>query len=993
MPRKISAILEKRSDGLMDNIIETIKEKVRIEDLVEESGISLERRHGRYLRPDGKRGQGLHSLVLDTYNNAYHFNGQDDHGDVFNWVMNHMHKGYDFKAALEFLAKRAGVTVPIYAEKDMQTRLAVRAQEDAFQVAARVFHRWLRKSEAAQAYARGRGWTDETIDKAVMGFSGSATAAELEEITGEFHIYGVDPLSAAAVAITGYRPANGVDGVTEWCHDRGIEPDGNWINYGMIPGMMSKKTPRLVYASQYMGRTVYLFGRNLQFTDEKTLGGSDEPKSYNLNGALIGGRRLYFNSVYGPRVERLMLVEGPGDAETWAQWGVAAIASAGTAWQDHEMFLRDLPKNHETVFIGADGDAAGQKVVKGKNGTYPLADTLGPMLRVVQLPAKDANELLQKLVERKRVHEYQVQLVEERLGRAYTIAEVAARDAAGRKGKAEKLKAMDRALEIMAMIEKRKFGQMTLDFVRATGLGVADLNRALKEFRGEKGKDDDENKHLPLQETMGGWYPSSDDGEKGFLLEMLYDHKTRKGSFAYRDEVGNILTAPHVDINGVRYIPQLDEIICSPEPTVVLPSGLGPLMKTRELAFRIELFLRKYFLLDNAIEYKIAAFYALFTWVYDCFDALAYLRLRGPSGTGKSELALRVGLVSYRLIMSSGIGSVASVKSFCHVYRGALWIDECDKFANDENDDRLVMLNVGAMKRQGKVANMVEVFNPVTQTRSFKPTSSSVFGPKILTMYKSFKDEATENRCITIDLRKKTMKELEDAHISSDEIPQEMFTEAEEIRNACIHWRLWRWEKHITAKPENKQKLKDFRVSPRINQVMKPIKIIAQDDPEMLRDIDFFMQASYAEQMEKKSQSLVARVADAIVAAAEDPKWSKFVQTGDVGEFGTVKYIYYKYLAQISNTIMDEMNLLEDATDEDAKKNRGIKPNTIGTICRDDLQFPCRRRGPGFAVVLLPERIEIMKVAWGLDQKRAEDATPKAANQLDLMTGGVPNVP
>lgn len=978
----------------MDNIVEEIKEKVRIEDLVEESGIPLERRHGRYLRPSGPRGHGQHSLVLDTYNNSYHYNGQDDHGDIFNWVMNHMHKGYDFKAALELLAKRAGVTIPEHGEKDLKARLTARVQEDAFQVAARVFHRWLLKSESALAYARGRGWTDETINKAMMGFNGLATAAEFEEMRAEFVARGVDPSSPAAIAITGYRPKNKVEGVTEWCGDHGITADGSWIEYGMIPGMMSKKTPRLVYASQYLGRVVYLFGRNLQFTDDKTLKGSDDPKSYNLNGTLIGGRKLYFNWVYGPRVEKVVLVEGPGDADSYGQWGIAAVASAGTAWQDHENFLKELPKNHETVYMATDGDTAGAKVVKGKNGDFPLADTLGPMLRIVRLPVKDANDLLQEYVKREMEPAEQISHVEYRLGGAATIAEVAARDAAKRKGKNEKLKAMERAFTIMAMIERKTFNQMLVEFVRATRMGVAEINRTLKEFRGEKGKDDDdEGRHLPRVETLGGWYPTSDDGEKGYLLEMLYSQKTRKAHFAFRDPDGNVATAPYVDINGTRYEPQLDEIICSPEPTVVLPSDLGPLKSTRELVFAIELFLRRYFLLDNAIEYKIAAFYALFTWVYDCFDALAYMRLRGPSGTGKSELALRIGLVSYRLIMSSGIGSVASVKSFCHVYRGSLWIDECDKFAQDENDDRLVMLNVGAMKRQGKVANMVEVFNPVTNTRSFKPTSASVFGPKILTMYKSFKDEATENRCITIDLRKKTMKEIEDAGIDADEIPAQMFVDAEIIRNMCIRWRLWRWEKHITAKPENKAKLKDYRVSPRINQVMKPIKIIAQDDEEMLKDIDYFMQASYAEQMEKKAQSLVARVADAIVAAVEDKKWAAMVHEGAVGEFGQVKYIYYKHLAQISNAIMDEMNLLEDAADDDDKKKRGIKPNTIGAISRDDLQFPCRRKGPGFVVVLLPERIEIMKVAWGLDlAKKEQSSSPAAPVQPDLLPGDEANV-
>jgi hypothetical protein len=158
---------------------------------------------------------------------------------------------------------------------------------------------------------------------------------------------------------------------------------------------------------------------------------------------------------------------------------------------------------------------------------------------------------------------------------------------------------------------------------------------------------------------------------------------------------------------------------------------------------------------------------------------------------------------------------------------------------------------------------------------------------------------------------------------------------------------------------------------------MKPIKVIAQDDDVMLDDINTFMLASYAEQMEKKAQTPAARVADAIVAATEDPKWKDLVEQGSVGEYGTVQYIYYKHLAQIANDLMDEMNLSDNATDEDKKKRKGMTPNSIGAISRDELQFPTRRKGKGFVVVLLPERIKIMKVAWGLD------LTPRTQEPVD----------
>jgi hypothetical protein len=170
--------------------------------------------------------------------------------------------------------------------------------------------------------------------------------------------------------------------------------------------------------------------------------------------------------------------------------------------------------------------------------------------------------------------------------------------------------------------------------------------------------------------------------------------------------------------------------------------------------------------------------------------------------------------------------------------------------------------------------------------------------------------------------------------------------------------------------------------------VTRPIKVLAQDDDEMLKDIKLFMLASYSEQLERKAQTPAARVADAVWAAWQDEKYAQLVLEGSIGEFGVVRYIYYKHLAQIANEIFDEMNVGEHAGEEDSKKKRrGIQSNTVGNIARDELQFPTRRMGKGFVVILLQEKIEVMKVAWGLDlyenRQAATDAAAKAATPAE----------
>jgi len=971
-------------------IIEDIKARVDLVELIREDAAVRLHRAGKNWTGFCPFHSNSHSPALVVFPDTgtwYCF------GTAIDWELK-KHPGYDIKEAIKELARRANIPLNDMDGPELRQRLAVRAREDALQIAARLFAKWLIEDEEALAYARSRGWNDETIGASRLGFSGRSTAAQVKEMKGEFDLHGIKHDSPDAVMILGFQ-----GDVAAWAKKHELDPHS--FKDKKIQGLMG--TPGLVYAHKLNGRISYLSRRQLPGHDGfKRDGEWIEWKSFNPYATLAGERVPFFNHMHLRSDDHIVIVEGQADAITLGQWGIPAMALAGSAWKNITDTIGMLKEKYQAVYFATDSDAAGRAVISGKDHDFPLAGYFGAMLWVVNWPdhkwqrsdkkekiAKDANDLLQYFIDNQIETNVQHDTLKQILESAEPIVLKAARYAGEQKGAARQ-KALEMVVPLIARMPGTSRNDYRQQLAKATFPDSPKMMQDFNKLVGDelkKGDDEDDGKPTEIIETLGGWYPTSEDGDKGYLVEMMFDAKRQRARFAYRDPDGNVATAPWLDINGVRYIPQVDDVV--KDETVIFPSELGPLKTTRELVFQIELYLKRYFLLDKPIDYKLAAYYALFTWVYDSFDALAYFRARGPSGTGKSELAIRLGLVCYRMIISSGISSTASVKSFCHVYRGSLFLDECDKFASDQFDERNVLLNVGAMKRQAKVANMVEVFNSASNTRSFKPTSANVYGPKLLTMYKSFRDEATENRCITIDLGRKTMMELEKAGISADEIPESMFTEAEEIRNMCLRWRLWRWEKRIMAKPENKQKLKDYKVSPRINQVTRPIKVLAQDDDEMLKDIKLFMLASYSEQMERKAQTPPARVADAVWAAWSDEKYAQLVLEGSVGEYGTVKYIYYKHLAQIANEIFDEMNIGDDSG-EDKKKHRGIQSNTVGNIARDELQFPTRRMGKGFVVILLPEKIEIMKVAWGLDLyengNKGAATKPAAPAQEELFT-------
>lgn len=350
----------------MSGDLELVKSANPIQDVVAEL-YPLQRRHGRYLRA-----QEHDSLVVDTEKQIYSWNSKGETGDVIDWVMRR--SGVDFKTAVEILCQRAKLPEPRWSREETEKRQAARTREEIFGVAMMVFQRWLWKDEEALAYCRGRGWTDETIRESGVGFSGRGTAAEFQEMGGEFAMRGAAE-RPEAVAILGFR-----GDVGSWAGQWGIEVQDNWREWKLVPGMMGKT--RIVYPHIYGGRVRTLSARNILGAEVNSEG--RVVKSFNLPVVLGGERQLFFNHVYHSGADICVVVEGQADAITLGQWGLSAVALAGTSWKDHEGRLRELRKRHHHIYIGLDADEAGIQGLRGKEGDWPLAQILGPMCRVIR---------------------------------------------------------------------------------------------------------------------------------------------------------------------------------------------------------------------------------------------------------------------------------------------------------------------------------------------------------------------------------------------------------------------------------------------------------------------------------------------------------------------------------------------------------------------------------------------------------------------------------
>jgi hypothetical protein len=969
------------------------------------------------------------SLVVFPDTGTWHcFGACNEGGTVIDWVLK-QNPGWGVGEAVKHLAQKANIPMEKAGEGALKERVAARAQEDTLKVTMGLFKRWLLEDAEALAYARDRGWTDETIKASGIGFSGRATTAQVKEMKGEFSMHGIEPLSPQAVMILGFK-----GDVAAWAQAHGIEPKS--LPEDHVHGMMG--APGIVYAHKIEGRVRYMSRRQLPGFD-KTKDGN-EWKSFNPYTALAGERLPFFNWLHRfhytegkERGERIVIVEGQGDAVAWGQFGAPAMALCGSSWRSlvESGVIEQIKAEYKNITYCTDADTPGEAVVIGKKKDFPLSTAFGGMLWVARMPRgswkrpdgsekalKDANDLAQWIRDRKINERWQKCVVQDVLARATPIVLEAARYAGKQKGQFFSNVVREVALPLIVHmpIDERNHYSSALAEALYPGKSKTEQGAAFRKLIGDEiksHKNDDDDTRLEEVSTFGCWLPLAEDPQRGWLIDYIYDPVTAKAQLAYRNPQGEIGTANHLDIDGKRYVPRLDEFV--QKSVVVFPAALGTLKTTAELLFIHETHHRRSFLVDRPSDYKMASYYSVFSWVYDCFNELPFLRARGGKDTGKSAIMLRIGYICYRLSKSTGIGSTASLKHAQELYKGCIYMDEMD--IADKFDERIVMLNVSAMKDQAFIWSMKPVSGPEGETL-YEPQAHNVYGPKLITMYGSFADEATESRCITFELFGKDMAELKAQGIPR-RLNAEWHRQALLIRNMSLHWRLKHWRPNIDI-PDD---LEDDSVSTRANQVTVPIKFIVKDDPVALAEVTAAVREMYEDEILERAQSFPARFLEAIVSLLEAPRFMKlnFVFEGELKEHGHAKYVRYPDLAKVVNFLLDEMNtgverdpeILIKAeaietgeavetgkteekvrTEKGKKKKRkeeeGVSSKTVGNVVRKDLRLPVARLGSGYVVIVwsqsqpaeVQDRIVRMRSKFGLDV--IQQNAGKTAEQLEL---------
>ncbi|MCP1926417.1 hypothetical protein [Bradyrhizobium elkanii] len=294
--------------------------------------------------------------------------------------------------------------------------------------------------------------------------------------------------------------------------------------------------------------------------------------------------------------------------------------------------------------------------------------------------------------------------------------------------------------------------------------------------------------------------------EDGTIIELIYRPEIRITSLVLFN-AGRWTLQSHVDVSERhRLVPFSPNNNLIKNEVVLLPSEPRIYGSEQQLVSEIADFIHRYADLSPSFE-QVACYYVLLTWLYDAFNDLPYLRLRGDFGTGKTRMLLTIGSLCYKPFFASGASTVSPIFHTLDAFRGTLIFDEADFRFSDERSEIVKILN------NGNVRGMPVLRTMMNQQREFNPQAFHVFGPKIVATRGLYEDRGLESRFITEETGARPLRD--DVPIN---LPETFKEEARELRNKLL---LYRFHRRHQVKLD--ATLADPKLEPRLNQIMLPL--------------------------------------------------------------------------------------------------------------------------------------------------------------------------
>lgn len=354
--------------GHMDAVAE-IKGRLNIEDVVAQY-VQLKRAGRNFKGISPWTNEKTPSFVVSPEKQIWHDFSSGKGGDMFSFVMEM--EGLDFRAALDQLARQAGVDLEQFRNEsnDLARSRKNRALE-VLELATKFYQKHLIANKTALDYLKSRKFTKQTLLDWRLGYSPGAAQALITFLIK--HGFTTDDVRAAGLStIRSGRPSDMFHGriMIPLCDSRGT-----------VIGF----TARLL---DVKGATSH--------TDSPKYINTPQSATYDKSRNVFG---LHLAKETIRKETFVVVVEGQMDVLASHQAGVLnVVASGGTAMT--EAHLRELKRFTSDIRLCFDADRAG---IAATERVIPLAQKVEINLRILTIEdAKDPDELIQKSVEQWR---------------------------------------------------------------------------------------------------------------------------------------------------------------------------------------------------------------------------------------------------------------------------------------------------------------------------------------------------------------------------------------------------------------------------------------------------------------------------------------------------------------------------------------------------------------------------------------------------------------
>lgn len=409
----------------------------------------------------------------------------------------------------------------------------------------------------------------------------------------------------------------------------------------------------------------------------------------------------------------------------------------------------------------------------------------------------------------------------------------------------------------------------------------------------------------------------------GSLIELLFSPERNATALAvWRD--GRCTIEAEVADRGETLVPFSPHNNLIKNGVIVLPSQPAEYGTKDELVADIRNFVHRYLDGDPAFE-LVVAHYVLFTWLYDRFREVPYIRFQGDYGTGKTRALLIVGSLCYKAFFASGASTVSPLFHILDAFRGTLVLDEADFRFTDEKADIVKLLN------NGNVDGLPVLRTMISRQREFNPQAFHVFGPKVVAMRRAYDDQALESRFIT--------QVMGNAMLRADipiNLPPAWKDEALELRNKLLLFRFH--HRHSVAADESASVPS---LSARGNQILLPLLSIVDSRP----------------------------LREALIALVSATQQSAAAERGLSTEAQVLEIIYE--LRGASDAQVISMRDIAQAfrTRFGQEYERPITPRWIGAVLRQRLHLtPYKSNGHFVLAAEASTRLEALYEQYGLTQ-------------------------